>query len=256
MARAQAISPQLESGNVYLPHPAIARWVEDLIEKATAFPHGRYDDQVDAVTQALNRIRNTSAIYRIPESQITETPCSIPGDWGRAYAMVVTRDRVVAVFRAQDYSGTVHLYAEHCSPHAEPSDNARAILAHGDEIPGLIHLPDGGPGDKHRVALLYQQLGLDVQSCPLVEDAALFEYLQLLAKNKLKVFSTLGKFLEEYRIGDDQSPFILCVRALVSRLDLMKCKQGRRPWDDDDDEFGGRCKSNFPFSNGPGAWMR
>jgi phage terminase large subunit-like protein len=28
MARAQAVIPQCESGNVYLPHPAIAPWID------------------------------------------------------------------------------------------------------------------------------------------------------------------------------------------------------------------------------------
>ena len=57
MARAQAVSPQVESGNVYLPHPAIAPWVEAFIEECAAFPNGKYDDQVDQMTQALNRMR-------------------------------------------------------------------------------------------------------------------------------------------------------------------------------------------------------
>jgi predicted phage terminase large subunit-like protein len=50
VARAQAVCAQVESGNIYLPHPALAPWVDDLIEGT--FPHGRNDDQVDALTQA------------------------------------------------------------------------------------------------------------------------------------------------------------------------------------------------------------
>jgi len=57
VARAQAVSPQVESGNVYLPHPAIAPWVEGFIEECTSFPNGKHDDQVDQMTQALNRMR-------------------------------------------------------------------------------------------------------------------------------------------------------------------------------------------------------
>jgi phage terminase large subunit-like protein len=56
-ARAQAVSPQVESGNVYLPHPAIAPWVDDFIEECASFPNGRFDDCVDACSQALNRLR-------------------------------------------------------------------------------------------------------------------------------------------------------------------------------------------------------
>lgn len=56
VARAQAVSPQIESGNVYLPHPAIAAWVDAFIEECTSFPAGKHDDQVDQMTQALSRL--------------------------------------------------------------------------------------------------------------------------------------------------------------------------------------------------------
>ena len=52
MARAAAISPLIEAGNVYLPHPLYAPWVNDFIEECAAFPNGAHDDQVDAMTQA------------------------------------------------------------------------------------------------------------------------------------------------------------------------------------------------------------
>ena len=56
IVRAQAISPYVEAGNVHLPHPSLAPWVEGFIEECAAFPHGRYDDQVDQMTQALVRV--------------------------------------------------------------------------------------------------------------------------------------------------------------------------------------------------------
>jgi predicted phage terminase large subunit-like protein len=55
VARAIAISPLVEAGNVYLPHPLHAPWVNDFIEECAAFPNGKNDDQVDAMTQALLR---------------------------------------------------------------------------------------------------------------------------------------------------------------------------------------------------------
>jgi predicted phage terminase large subunit-like protein len=57
VARAQAVSPQVESGNVYLPHPAFAPWVQAFIDECSSFPNGKHDDQVDQMTQALNRLR-------------------------------------------------------------------------------------------------------------------------------------------------------------------------------------------------------
>jgi predicted phage terminase large subunit-like protein len=55
VARAAAISPLIEAGNVYLPHPQFAPWVTEFIEECAAFPSGAHDDQVDAMTQALLR---------------------------------------------------------------------------------------------------------------------------------------------------------------------------------------------------------
>lgn len=57
VARAAPITPLIEAGNVYLPHPQIAPWVYEFIEECAAFPNGAHDDQVDAMTQALVRLR-------------------------------------------------------------------------------------------------------------------------------------------------------------------------------------------------------
>jgi predicted phage terminase large subunit-like protein len=52
VSRAAGASPQLESGNWYLPHPMLAPWVEEFIGECTAFPNGAHDDQVDAWSQS------------------------------------------------------------------------------------------------------------------------------------------------------------------------------------------------------------
>ncbi|MHB9861964.1 phage terminase large subunit [Streptomyces sp. YIM S03343] len=53
-ARANAVSPVIEAGNVYLPEGAIALFDPDeLIDEAAAFPNATHDDQVDATSQAL-----------------------------------------------------------------------------------------------------------------------------------------------------------------------------------------------------------
>lgn len=55
-ARASAVAPFIEAGNVLLPDASIALFdVEELIEEAAAFPNGAHDDQVDAMSQALAR---------------------------------------------------------------------------------------------------------------------------------------------------------------------------------------------------------
>ena len=56
VARAQAIAPLVEAGNIYLPDPLQTTWVYDFIEEAAKFKGvaGEINDQVDAMSQALN----------------------------------------------------------------------------------------------------------------------------------------------------------------------------------------------------------
>lgn len=56
IVRAHAVSYLPEAGNVYLPAPEIAPWINDFVEEAASFPNGENDDQVDACTQALNKM--------------------------------------------------------------------------------------------------------------------------------------------------------------------------------------------------------
>ena len=56
-ARASAVSPLVEAGNVWLPERAIALYdVEGLIEECASFPNATHDDQVDALSQALTKV--------------------------------------------------------------------------------------------------------------------------------------------------------------------------------------------------------
>jgi predicted phage terminase large subunit-like protein len=56
VARAAAVSPYIEAGNVYLPDPSIAPWIEDVVSECASFPLGAHDDDVDAMSQALRRL--------------------------------------------------------------------------------------------------------------------------------------------------------------------------------------------------------
>jgi predicted phage terminase large subunit-like protein len=52
-ARAQAVAPMVQSGNVHLP--AGAPWVSDFVAECAAFPNAAHDDQVDSMSQGLAR---------------------------------------------------------------------------------------------------------------------------------------------------------------------------------------------------------
>jgi predicted phage terminase large subunit-like protein len=56
-ARAHAVEGLWSSGEILLPDPVIAPWVNDFIQEVLEFPSSINDDQVDAMTQALTWLR-------------------------------------------------------------------------------------------------------------------------------------------------------------------------------------------------------
>lgn len=54
IARVNAVSGAIESGNVHLPKNK--PFTGDFVEECAAFPRGAHDDQVDCMSQALNRL--------------------------------------------------------------------------------------------------------------------------------------------------------------------------------------------------------
>lgn len=72
VARVNAVSPYIESGNVFLPRQA--DWVHDFVEEAASFPNGKHDDQVDAMSQALNRFIYHNADIPIEHDPDNLTP--------------------------------------------------------------------------------------------------------------------------------------------------------------------------------------
>ena len=60
-ARLVACEPDIEAGDVFLPNPEFNPWVKnEFVPEVTAFPKAEHDDQVDAMTQYLNRSKSRS----------------------------------------------------------------------------------------------------------------------------------------------------------------------------------------------------
>jgi len=55
VVRAEAVSPEWEAGNIFLPDPKICPWVNDFITELIEFPNAKNDDCVDAMSQAIAR---------------------------------------------------------------------------------------------------------------------------------------------------------------------------------------------------------
>lgn len=66
--RAEAISPQAESGNLYLPDPSIAKWIGDYVEEWAMFPNGAHDDQVDATSLGVAKLSEGFSSSWMPQS--------------------------------------------------------------------------------------------------------------------------------------------------------------------------------------------
>ena len=62
-ARARAVTPDWEAGNIIIPLPSDPgnEWVVDLLSEFREFPTGVHDDQVDAGTQAIKKMRTPQA---------------------------------------------------------------------------------------------------------------------------------------------------------------------------------------------------
>lgn len=71
IARANAIAPQAEAGNLWLlgeSHSQCPLWVQEFIEEWSVFPNGRNDDQVDAYTQGISKLNDMGSTDWLPVS--------------------------------------------------------------------------------------------------------------------------------------------------------------------------------------------
>lgn len=92
MARAAAISPLVEAGNVFLPNKA--EWVGDYVDELASFPTGRYDDRVDATSQALLRLQphmREPHVQLARKGDIDRAPKLLPKQNGNGHAVRVPR---------------------------------------------------------------------------------------------------------------------------------------------------------------------
>ena len=80
VARLAACEPTIEAGNVWLPDPTFNPWVKDeFIPEVTSFPKAPHDDQVDAMSQYLNRAKMRN-IGRMVEDEHEENDDEIFGN--------------------------------------------------------------------------------------------------------------------------------------------------------------------------------
>ncbi len=70
------VSPMIEAGNFFIPHPRECGWAADYLEELVTFPFAEHDDQVDATSQLLADFLSET-VTEAPSSgghRVTPTP--------------------------------------------------------------------------------------------------------------------------------------------------------------------------------------
>ncbi len=126
-ARANAVAPYVESGNVYLPNPERYPWVNQYIEEFAAFPNARFDDSVDSTSQGIRRLADSVINTCVPEFRVMPRPgepqtachveddrallASIPSHW-RRWISVAPGPIGAALWMCETPSGALRVYRE------------------------------------------------------------------------------------------------------------------------------------------------
>lgn len=191
--------------------------------------------QRDARSKGVPQL-GSGAIYPVPESDILCDPFVIPAHWPRGYGMDVGWNFTAAVWGAYDReSSTLYLTDEYKRSQAEPSVHVHGIQAPGDWVPGFIDPASRGRGQKDGAQLLYDymQLGLNLTIADNGVESGLYSVWNRMSTGRIKVFRTLGKWLEEFRLyrRDERGQVVKnndhlmdATRYLESRLDMMQVK--------------------------------
>jgi hypothetical protein len=93
--RAYAASDELNAANWFLPHPQIASWTNEFLFELSSFPRGKFDDWVDAWSQAAGEL-NTGVDY----SMFNETVDVFMVCEGRIFAIHGGSDVIVTCVKA------------------------------------------------------------------------------------------------------------------------------------------------------------
>jgi phage terminase large subunit-like protein len=158
--------------------------------------------QRDARTKGIPQL-GAGAIYPVPESDILVDPFPIPDYWPRVFALDVGWNRTAVPWGAWDReSDIVYLYSEHYRGQAEPAVHSEAIRARGEWIPGVFDPAARGRSqiDGQQVLQKYKDLGLDLEAAVNAVEAGIYEVWSRLSTGRLKVFKTMGQWLQEFRL--------------------------------------------------------
>lgn len=145
----------------------------------------------------------SGAIYPIDMDEIRVQPFPIPAYFPRAYGLDVGWNRTAAIWGAKDPAAdTIYLYSAHYQGQSNPSAHASAIRARGEWIRGAIDpaARSRSQDDGRQLLHSYTELGLNLMPAKNAVDAGLLVVWERLITGRLKVFSSLQPWFNEFRI--------------------------------------------------------
>jgi hypothetical protein len=176
--------------------PHLSKQQQD--ELLDAFPLHERDARAKGVPML-----GSGRIYPVDEAQLIVQPFTIPSYWPRAYGFDVGWKTTAAIWGAWDRdSDIVYLTSEHYMGQQPPQVHADAIKQRGDWIPGAIDPASAGASQKDGSTLIdeYRSLGLGLIEADNTVEAGIMACYRRMSSGRLKVFSTLGNWVREYRI--------------------------------------------------------
>lgn len=142
------------------------------------------------------------AVYPVNPDDFRIAPFVIPEYFTRGYGFDVGWNRTAAIWGAHDRDNDIlYFVSEHYLGQREPSVHADAIKARGKWIPGFIDPASQGSSqlDGKKLVDEYRKLDLTLTFADNAVEAGIAEVYQRLSSGRLKVFSTLTHFFDEYR---------------------------------------------------------
>lgn len=157
----------------------------------------------EARTKGLPSL-GSGRVYPVMEEDIVISPFKIPDHFKRVYGLDFGWHCTACIWAAQDpATKTIYLYSEYYKGKVAPYVHAQAIKSRGSWIPGVAD-PSGGGRNAGDGTLLIDEYvnthGLILIPGENALVAGISKMLNLLESGQVKVFNTLGNWLDEYRI--------------------------------------------------------